>query len=70
MTLEALTKKTGEPGSGADAINYGIGNWYYYEGEKEKAKDIFEKILEGKGWSSFGYIAAEKEIASHFRDKN
>ncbi|MEM6803881.1 MAG: hypothetical protein AAF696_20920 [Bacteroidota bacterium] len=67
ITLDDLAKKAENPGSGADAILYGMGNWYYYEGEEEKAKEVFTKILAGKGWSSFGYIAAEKEIATNFR---
>ena len=46
-----------------DAADYGIGNWYYYNGEKEKAKKIFEKILKQKGWASFGYLAAEADYS-------
>ena len=49
-----------------DAVAYGIGNWLYYNGEKEKAKDIFEKILQGQGWASFGYIAAEADFVRVF----
>jgi len=30
---------------------------------KGKAKDLFEKVLAGNQWSSFGYIAAEAELA-------
>ena len=67
LSMEELQEKAESPGSGADAINYAIGNWYFYNGEKEKAKAVFEKILEGSSWSSFGYIAAEKDIATHFR---
>lgn len=42
---------------------YGVGNWYLYNGETEKAVDIFEKVVEGKYWAAFGYIAAEAELA-------
>ncbi len=42
---------------------YGVGNWYYYNGNKEKAKEIFEKVVAGKHFSSFGFIAAEAELA-------
>lgn len=41
---------------------YGVGNWYLYNGEKESAKTIFQKVLQGKYWAAFGYIAAEAEI--------
>ncbi|MEL6253905.1 MAG: tetratricopeptide repeat protein [Bacteroidota bacterium] len=67
LSMEELEEKAESPGSGADAINYAIGNWYFYNGEKEKAKAVFKKILEGDSWSSFGFIAAEKDIAVHFR---
>lgn len=46
----------------SDALKYGLANWYFYNGEKEKAKTIFDQILEGKSWSSFGYIAAESDV--------
>ncbi len=41
---------------------YGVGNWYYYNGQKEKAKAVFEKVLKGKSRAAFGYIAAETDI--------
>jgi tetratricopeptide (TPR) repeat protein len=40
---------------------YGIGNWYYYNGQKEKAKEMFEKVLKTKNRAAFGYIAAETD---------
>jgi hypothetical protein len=40
---------------------YGVGNWYFYNGQTEKAKEIFEKVIKGKYWAAFGYIAAETE---------
>jgi hypothetical protein len=49
-----------------DAMAYGIGNWYFYTGEKEKAKEIFQKIMDGESWASFGYIAAESDFARKF----
>lgn len=42
---------------------YGVGNWYLYGGQKEKAKEIFEKVVAGKQWGAFGYLAAEAELA-------
>ena len=46
-----------------DAVLYGIGNWYLYNGKKEQAKEVYLKILAKKGWASFGYIAAEADFA-------
>lgn len=42
---------------------YGVGNWYYYHGDSIKAKEIFEKVVAGKHFSSFGFIAAEADLA-------
>jgi tetratricopeptide (TPR) repeat protein len=41
---------------------YGVGNWYLYNGDTAKAKDIFERVLKGKSKSSFGFIAAEVDL--------
>ena len=42
---------------------YGVGNWYLYNGDSAKAKEIFEKVVAGKYFSAFGFIAAEAELA-------
>lgn len=52
-----------------DAVAYGLGNWYLYNNQPETARKIFEKILKGKIWASFGYIAAEADYKSLFLDK-
>jgi hypothetical protein len=41
---------------------YGVANWYYLNNNKAKAKQILEKILQGKSTNSFGYIAAETDL--------
>jgi dipeptidyl aminopeptidase/acylaminoacyl peptidase/tetratricopeptide (TPR) repeat protein len=42
---------------------YGVGNWYLYNGQREKAREVFERIVRGPGWPAFGFIAAEAELA-------
>lgn len=45
-------------------IAYGLGNWYLYNGDEERARAIFQQITEtGAGWGGFGYIAAEAELS-------
>lgn len=44
------------------SLGYGLGNWFLYNGEKEKALKIFRQIVAGNQWASFGFIAAEVEI--------
>lgn len=41
---------------------YGVGNWYLYNGQNEKAKAVFQKMMETNYWSAFGYIAAEADL--------
>jgi tetratricopeptide (TPR) repeat protein len=43
-------------------IGYGIANWHLYNGDKVKAKELFERITSGKYWPAFGFIAAETEL--------
>ena len=59
---ELLTFLQAQDLSGA-TVSYGVGNWYFYNGQKEKGIEIFKKILSGKEWASFGYLAAEAELA-------
>ncbi len=44
-------------------VGYGVGNWYLMNGQPQKAREIFEKVLEGPYWLAFGYIAAEAEMS-------
>jgi tetratricopeptide (TPR) repeat protein len=41
---------------------YGVGNWYLVNGDKTKAKEIFDRVVAGKAWPAFGYIAAEADL--------
>jgi len=43
--------------------SYGIGVFYLLNDQKERAIEIFERMVEGDNWSSFGFIAAEVELA-------
>ncbi len=43
---------------------YGLANWYAYQGDKEKAMNLYQKIVQSEnGWPGFAYAAAEKELA-------
>ncbi len=42
---------------------YGVGNWYLYNGDTTQALNIFEKVVGGKHFSAFGFIAAEADLA-------
>ncbi len=44
-------------------VGYGLGNWHLYNGNRAKAEELFRKIVSGKYWPAFGFIAAEAELA-------
>ena len=44
-------------------LGFALGSYYQLKGDKSKTKELFEKVVAGNQWSSFGYIAAEAELA-------
>lgn len=59
-----LSEISGETNTlGSASLGYGIGNYFLYNGNKEKALTIFRQIVAGNQWASFGHIAAETELA-------
>ena len=44
-------------------LGFALGSYYLLIGKKQKAKEIFEKVVAGNQWSAFGFIAAEAELA-------
>jgi tetratricopeptide (TPR) repeat protein len=41
---------------------YGVANWYLYNGDKAKARQLFEKVVAVGYWPAFGHIAAEVDL--------
>ena len=64
LKADDLLKETGATADTLSnaSLGYGLGNWFLYNGEKEKAEKIFRQITSGNQWASFGYIAAEAEL--------
>lgn len=44
-------------------VGYGIANWRLYNGDRAGAEELLRKIVAGKYWPAFGFIAAEAELA-------
>jgi len=45
-------------------IGYGIGNWHFMNGRKDRAESIWRQVYEGSdSWASFGFVASEAELA-------
>lgn len=49
---------------GSSTLGYGVGAWHLVEGRLEQARRAFEHVVEAAGWSAFGYLAAEAELAA------
>ena len=47
----------------SEAVQYGIANWYHYNGQVEEAENRFQKIVDSGNWAAFGYIAAEADLS-------
>ena len=45
---------------------YGVGNWYLVNGDRQKAREVFEKVNAGRAWPAFGLIAAEADLKRGF----
>jgi tetratricopeptide (TPR) repeat protein len=45
---------------------YGVGNFHLVTGNKQKARDVFERVVAGRAWPAFGFIAAEADLKRGF----
>ena len=43
-------------------LAYGVGNWYLLHGDKEQARQWFERAVRSGGWPAFGFMASEAEL--------
>jgi hypothetical protein len=62
VSPETLLKVDGADDLQIATQGYGVGNWYLYNGDTARARQIFERILQGSSWSAFGFIAAEADM--------
>jgi CubicO group peptidase (beta-lactamase class C family) len=42
---------------------YGVANWYLYNGQTDRARELMGRIVEGGYWAAFGHIAAEADLS-------
>ena len=61
-TADQVLKAAGE-GSSGTAVRYGVSAWHLANGRKTEAAALWNTILSGPDWSSFGHIAAEADTA-------
>lgn len=57
------TVLTGSDSTGSnEAVQYGVANWYHYNGEDAKATKLYKELVNNGNWAGFGYIAAEADL--------
>lgn len=66
LPADSLAIDTSDPVQLA-TYGYGLANWYFYNGDRARARALFRRILDGSNWAAFGYIAAEAELADRPR---
>lgn len=64
VPYEEAMAETGDSIMGA-GFAYGVANWHLYNGEKDKAFELMNRIVDGPIWAAFGYIAAEADLAAY-----
>ena len=62
LTPEALLDPANADDLSIATQGYGVGNWYFYNGQRDKAIALFEKLVAGREWAAFGTIAAEADL--------
>ncbi len=63
MAIEDMMAANGDDPSNA-AVAYGIANYFYYNGDKQRSDALLRSIVSGSSWSAFGFIAAEADLAN------
>jgi tetratricopeptide (TPR) repeat protein len=66
LETDALMDANGDDPSNA-AVAYGLANYYYYNGDRERSDALLRRIVAGSSWSAFGFIAAEADLANEDR---
>jgi dipeptidyl aminopeptidase/acylaminoacyl peptidase len=59
---EDLLRAGGDPLT-QETYGYAVGNWYLYNGRKDEARTLFERVAGGPQWPAFGHAAAEADLA-------
>ena len=63
--FEFISKPSSEWTGVEMTVAYGIGSWYVFNGDLEKGKSLFNKVVELPYWNAWAYLLAEKEVAEN-----
>lgn len=62
-TPEELLAGAGGEEAGDAAVVFGVGHWHLVQGRKGEAEALFRSLAARPGWTAFGVLAAEAELA-------
>lgn len=62
---ELLDANADDPSNAA--VAYGVANYFYYNGDRDRSDALLRRIVSGSSWSAFGFIAAEADLANAAR---
>jgi tetratricopeptide (TPR) repeat protein len=46
-----------------NTVSYGVGNWHLYHHEVPEAVSLFQEVVKGEAWNSWGFVGSEVELA-------
>ena len=46
-----------------NTVSYGVGNWHLYHHETPQAESLFNEVVKGEAWNSWGFVGSEVELA-------
>jgi tetratricopeptide (TPR) repeat protein len=46
-----------------NTVSYGVGNWHLYHHEVPQAASLFQEVVKGEAWNSWGFVGSEVELA-------
>lgn len=61
---ETLFQATNQSTEAIDrpTVGYGVGNWYWYNGRRDEAIEVFRQVIAAGPWTAFGALAAEADL--------
>lgn len=61
-SLLTVSESNPDPDLAIATQGYGVGNYFLYNGDTARAKEVFNQVIDGQHWSAFGFIAAEADL--------
>jgi len=62
LQAEEVLGSAGETAIDDASTGYGVGAWYWVNGDRGRAREVWGRVVKGEGAAAFGYIAAEAEL--------